>query len=88
MQRMVLVQAHMYCVLLPMYYRGEARCGGGGGHRERSGSSSQLGGETLYWSFGKMGAPLYRQTGHSLSAPAYAAPSRQAGRQAAHVYQD
>lgn len=28
-----------------------------------SGPSSQLGGETLYRSFGKMGAPLYRQVG-------------------------
>lgn len=44
----------------------EARCGGGkAAGIETSGPSSQLGGETLYWSFGKMGAPLYRQTGHS-----------------------
>lgn len=58
---------HMYCVL-PVYYRrrGAAEAAAG---IETSGPSSQLGGETLYWSFGKMGAPLYRQTGHIPSVP-------------------
>lgn len=43
-----------------------------------SGPSSQLGGETLYRSFGKMGTPLYRQTGRNLCGVAYAVNPRQA----------
>lgn len=55
--------AHVLCTTCVLSRRGAAAAAAAG--IETSGPSSQLGGETLYWSFGKMGAPLYRQTGHS-----------------------
>ena len=54
---------HVPCTTHVLWRRGAAAAVG---IEETSGPSSQLGGETLYWSFGKMGAPLYRQVGHGL----------------------
>lgn len=74
---------HVLCTTCVLSRRGAAAAAAG---IETSGPSSQLGGETLYWSFGKMGAPLYRQTGHSpLCSKHMRSPVHAASWQAAHV---
>lgn len=74
---------HVLCTTCVLSRRGAAAAAAG---IETSGPSSQLGGETLYWSFGKMGAPLYRQTGHSpLCSQHMRSPVHAASWQAAHV---